>query len=284
MSRFLRHPVRAIREPFGTAGLIVACIALIAALGGSALAAKHLFTKAQEKKIAQIAKKFAGSPGSPGANGAPGTQGPMGPAGPTGPAGPAGGAGATGATGATGPAGATGQTGFTSTLPPGKTETGDWMLPTPSAELTASFAAASFNIPLSASLEASQVHFIRVDGKEAFWNPSAGPEGEGEVEERSQPVCPGSAEAPAAEPGNLCVYAEAETGVRNNFTPFSGFHVISPMICALGESPSIGGCQGFGTAIPVGADATGFGVAALAKEANLMEAWGTWAVTEEEAP
>jgi len=76
----LRHPVRAIREPFGTAGLVVACVALIAALGGTALAAGALTGK-QKKEVEKIAKKFAGKPGAAGATG---------PAGPTGAAGTAG--------------------------------------------------------------------------------------------------------------------------------------------------------------------------------------------------
>jgi len=80
----LRHPVRAIREPFGTAGLIVACIALVAALGGTALAAKGALTGKQKKEVEKIAKKYAGKPGAPGA------AGPQGPAGANGPQGPSG--------------------------------------------------------------------------------------------------------------------------------------------------------------------------------------------------
>jgi hypothetical protein len=70
----LRHPVRAIREPFGTAGLIVACVALVLALTGAAFAAAGLTGK-QKKEVEKIAKKVAGKPGAPGA------AGPQGPAG-----------------------------------------------------------------------------------------------------------------------------------------------------------------------------------------------------------
>jgi hypothetical protein len=73
----LRHPIRAIREPFGTAGLVVACIALIAALGGTALAATKL-NSTQKKEVEKIAKKFAGKPGAagvPGPAGSPGAAG-----------------------------------------------------------------------------------------------------------------------------------------------------------------------------------------------------------------
>jgi collagen triple helix repeat protein len=90
MKQRLRHPVRAIREPFGTAGLIVAMVALVAALGGTALAAKGALTGKQKKEVTAIAKKFAGKPG---------------------PAGPAGPAGANGANGAKGDTGAKGDKG-----------------------------------------------------------------------------------------------------------------------------------------------------------------------------
>lgn len=101
----LRHPVRAIREPFGTAGLIVACIALIAALGGSAFAAAKLTGK-QKKEVEKIAKKFAGKPGAPGAQG---------PAGPQGPAGANGKDGAPGKDGANGKDGTNGTNGTNGT-------------------------------------------------------------------------------------------------------------------------------------------------------------------------
>src|SRR4051794_38320152 len=71
----LRHPVRAIREPFGTAGLIVACIALIAALTGGAYAASGGLTAKQKKEVKKIAKQFAGKPGAPGTAGAKGDTG-----------------------------------------------------------------------------------------------------------------------------------------------------------------------------------------------------------------
>lgn len=89
----LRHPIRAIREPFGTAGLIVACVALIAALGGTALAASGALTSKQKKEVTKIAKKYAGKPGA---------AGPQGPAGPLGAPGPAGANGKDGAPGAPG--------------------------------------------------------------------------------------------------------------------------------------------------------------------------------------
>lgn len=101
MKRKLRHPVRAIREPFGTAGLIVAVIALVVALAGGAYAASsggHGQATASAK-----AKK--------GPRGPKGPKGDTGPAGPQGPAGPAGSKGETGAAGTNGTNGTDGQDG-----------------------------------------------------------------------------------------------------------------------------------------------------------------------------
>jgi hypothetical protein len=105
----LRHPVRAIREPFGTAGLIVACIALILALTGAAFAAGALTGK-QKKEVEKIAKKFAGKPGTPGAQGATGPQGPAGANGKDGTNGKDGANGKDGTNGTNGTPGANGET------------------------------------------------------------------------------------------------------------------------------------------------------------------------------
>jgi len=71
----LRRPIHAIREPFGTAGLILACVALIAALTGGAYAASGGLTSQQTKEVKKIAKKFAGKPGAVGPQGSPGPAG-----------------------------------------------------------------------------------------------------------------------------------------------------------------------------------------------------------------
>ncbi|HET7120884.1 MAG TPA: hypothetical protein VFI17_06490 [Solirubrobacterales bacterium] len=71
------------RDRFGTAGLIVAVLALVAAVAGTALAAGGL-TKQQEKQVIKIAKKYAGKDGKNGKNGAPGAQGAQGNPGPAG--------------------------------------------------------------------------------------------------------------------------------------------------------------------------------------------------------
>lgn len=236
----LRHPIRAIREPFGKAGLTVAILALVMALVGGAYAAGGL-TKSQEKQVTKIAKKFAGKPGAPGANGtngSPGAKGDTGAAGSNGTNGTNG----TGVTtesfaGAKAPCtvggitvksaspdvnvcnGKNGTTGFTKTLPPEESEYGTWATVFGSkngfggvAGIAA--ASASFNIPLSDALTTTgcytqpqpttcQVHLIAPNGKELIANAEAEKE---EVDQRNPAPCPGTSLAPEAEPGNLCVY------------------------------------------------------------------------------
>ena len=68
------------RDRFGTAGVIVAVIALVVALGGTALAASGALTGKQKKEVEKIAKKFqgtgpAGAQGPAGANGKDGSNG-----------------------------------------------------------------------------------------------------------------------------------------------------------------------------------------------------------------
>lgn len=189
----LRHPVRAVREPFGTAGLIVACIAIVLALGGAAFAAAKL-NSTQKKEVEKIAKKFAGKRGATGPAGSAGSQGPAGANGSNGAKGATGAAGqkgSEGATGATGPQGEPWTAG--GTLPSEATETGMWSigaLPAGTFSFEQIPVPASFNIPLSAPLDATHVHFIKPN--EA---PPAGCLG-------------GTVEEPTAEPGNFCVYAQ----------------------------------------------------------------------------
>jgi hypothetical protein len=93
-----------IHRQLGTAGFVIAIVALIAALGGGAYAATGGFSAKQKKEIRAIAKGVV-QPGPQGPAGAAGTQGPRGPAGP-------GVQGATGATGGQGPKGEMGERGF----------------------------------------------------------------------------------------------------------------------------------------------------------------------------
>jgi hypothetical protein len=199
------------RDQVGTAGLLVAIIALIAALGGGAYAASGGLTGKQKKEVTKIAqaqaKKLA----------------PAGPAGPEGHAGAKGDAGAPGAPGAPGANGAgvtvkpyvgeecgteegteftnstgtsfacngeNGETGFTTTLPSGKVEHGVWSVgPYPGVTENRTFAPVSFAIPLGAA--EVPVHYM-AEGV----TPTT--------------ACPGTIAAPLAAKGNVCVYASFE--------------------------------------------------------------------------
>jgi len=197
----LRHPVRAVREPFGTAGLIVACVALIAALAGGAYAASGGLTAKQKKEVKKIAKQFAGKPGAPGAAGPAGSkgdQGAKGDPGPEGKQGTPGTNGTNGTNGADGEDGACSEENPVCKLPSEATETGAWAI----GPMNASFQyqAVAFNLSLEA---APEVHVLRENGKEKIL-------GSGGFEEIDQPDCPGTFEEPEAAPGVLCLYTEAE--------------------------------------------------------------------------
>jgi len=220
-----------LRDRFGTAGLVVAIMALVVALVGTAYAASTL-TKGQKKEVEKIAKKYAGKNGAPGAPGAKGDTGPSGTNGSNGTNGkdgtngtngksvvvgtatavecPEGGATVevagepatkkkvcNGEEGPEGPEGSPWTAG--GTLPSGATETGSWAGVTQKVailgqEFNAIVAPISIPIPLPA------------DAVRHFNEP--------ETEE-----CPGNAEEPAAKEGNLCIYlahpteAEVETAV-----------------------------------------------------------------------
>ncbi|HTT94614.1 MAG TPA: hypothetical protein VMF55_08070 [Solirubrobacterales bacterium] len=276
----LRHPIRAIREPFGTAGLIIAVVALIAALGGSAIAAKGALTGKQRKEVEKIAKKYAGKPGAAGATG------------PAGPAGKDGGNGANGTNGSNGANGTSvttaaasagecpsggikvlsasapakvcnGTTGFTEFLPSGKTETGTFA--TPKIEITEAEVEAgvesvqlttspiSFAIPLEAPLGAAEVHFVSTEEQEGGTGPAQ---------------CPGSAETPLAERGNLCLYQGGTLIQEENAEGENEARVVK-IFPATGTTGSAAG------AATAGADALAL-IRAGEGQAFMQ---GTWAVT-----
>ncbi len=240
-----------IRDQLGTAGLIVAVVALIAALGGGALAATSDGGKATASKA--------------------GKRGPKGPKGATGPAGPQGAPGAPGTNGTNGKDGAAGKDGTNGktvavteiepeepgcdelggaevkqqgaaegvevcngapwtaggTLPPGSTETGVWAI----AGEGNSYATFSFAIPLSGPLDDTHVHYVTSPGGS----------------------CTGTAENPTAASGHLCVYKgkESEVFLQPILNP-------NTQLEGAGSTGGIMNVVGFGT------------------EAN---ASGTWAVT-----
>ncbi|HET8565814.1 MAG TPA: hypothetical protein VFL77_04990 [Solirubrobacterales bacterium] len=223
---------RRLTEPFGKAGLIVACLALVAALGGTALAGKHLFTKAQEKQIAKIAKKYAGKPGAAGANGATGPQGNPGAPGKDGAAGANGNDGKNVELGvaASGPGeeceeggvtvqlegspsstkkyvcnGAEGPPGPQGSLQPGVTETGI-VSGTGPAGLKGLPLTISFPIPLASAIPASNTVFVSSENVEHSKLEPSDPE-----YEPLPTGCSGDAEEPGAQSGFLCVF-EANAG------------------------------------------------------------------------
>ena len=195
--------IETMHERLGTAGFVLAIIALVCTLAGGAYAAGGGLSGKQKKEVTKIAKKYAGKNGAPGAQGPAGPQGPKGDAGadgapgaigPTGPTGPTGKT-LTGPTGVTGPTGPTGQTGFTASLPSGKTETGGWAL----AAGTRAPEVISFPIPLAAPIAESNVHYVTSPGGS----------------------CTGTVGSPTAAAGHLCIYVNSATGSLTEPTIFT---------------------------------------------------------------
>lgn len=256
MKRF-KHPVRAIREPFGTAGLIVAVVALVFAMLGGAYAATNSGGKAT-----------ASAKAKPGPRGKTGKTGPAGPAGAAGPAGPAGPKGTNGEPGAPGEPGKEGKEGALgtagTTLPPGATETGTWTTPTRiEKEYTAVLSPISFTVPLAAPLSGSHVFDVSV-AEQQRTNGDTPPA-----------ACQGTVTEPTATAGNLCVYEGFSTGPEVEVEP--GVEVKIPPQVRYIDTPT------HGTPGELGADTSGAfllieyqGPDTPTVPATLV---GTWAVT-----
>jgi hypothetical protein len=188
-----------LHERFGTAGLIVAILALVVALAGTAFAAAGL-TSTQKKEVKKIAKQFAGKNGATGPAGpvgAPGAAGKDGAAGLNGTNGTAGQAGTTGPTGKTGPTGTTGATGQfeLAALPTNATLKGTWSFHGTTGDTNGVLTNITFNVPLAAALDASHVHWAEEANFADFDEGGPGTIG-----------CTGSAQDPTAPSGHLCVY------------------------------------------------------------------------------
>jgi len=243
-----------LRDRFGTAGLVVAVMALVIALVGTAYAASKLNSK-QKKEVEKIAKKYAGKPGAPGTPGAQGAKGDTGAPGSNGSNGKSvvvGTATAGECPTSNPPGGATvevegspatkkkicnGKEGSPWTdggvLPSGATETGAWSLITQASDFgTAAIPAISFTIPLAADIEFSNTHINQPETED----------------------CPGTAEEPLAKEGHLCIYVGANFGVTL-------VNALNP------EQLSVGGAGNTGALILAEGAAAG------------KVAWGTWAVT-----
>lgn len=213
-----------VHQKLGTAGLVVAIVALVAAMTGGAFAAGggHLTGK-EKKEVKKIAKKFAGKKGK---NGAPGATGPQGPKGDTGAAGAKGDTGAKGDKGDRGERGLEGSEGSPWTaggvLPSEETETGVWGSPN-SGVAGISFLPLSFPIRLAEPLELEDIHLINEAGEEVYADQTP-PFAE---HERSPSGCTGgSFTEPKADPGNLCVY----TGYENQGRLFPKYFVLASVL------------------------------------------------------
>lgn len=204
------------RERIGTAGLVVAIIALVAAMGGGAYAASNALTGKQKKEVEKIAKKFAGEDGKPGAQGAQGPAGPVGAAGKNGAAGQAGAPGAAGDKGATGTTGPAGEEGSPWTaggvLPEGVTATGTWGGPV----INSGFIPVSLPLPTEEPLEA---RLVTPDGKEF----------DEEAVEQADDLCSGIVDGvPTADEGALCIYASIWLGPPNLVGLFNPSELADP--------------------------------------------------------
>lgn len=219
-----------LREPFGKAGLIVAIVALIAALGGGAYAASGSLTGKQKKEVKKIAQKYAGKPGANGTNGAKGDTGAPGSNGTNGANGSPGAPGAAGRSveeipiaegggetaceerggaeyllegaaegeGAEICNGKEGSPWALGGLPKGATETGVWTFNASEASANGGrvFAPISLSVPLSQQITgAANIHFVET-------TPDA--------------TCPGTVTEPKAPEGMLCIYLNEIVGASFN--------------------------------------------------------------------
>ncbi len=227
------------RDKFGTAGLIVAVVALVAALSGGAYAAQQGLNGKQKGEVKNIAKAQA-KKGPKGAKGAKGDPGPAGPAGPVGPAGAAGKDGAPGKDGTNGKDGKDGTNGTNGspwtaggTLPVGATQTGvfawDGISQSPGGGAPGTIIPISFTIPLAAGLDEN--HVIRMA-------PDSPPNSN----------CTGTVDNPKAASGYLCVYEAASTATYMGIATPSfgglGTSAAGALILYAATSPAYGYARG----------------------------------------
>jgi len=223
-----------IQNKLGTAGLVVAVVALVVALCGAAFAAGGL-TKPQEKRVKQLIKQ----------NSKPGPTGPQGPQGSPGSAGAKGATGSEGKQGKQGEAGKPGENGKNGTdgedglcslgkpkclLPPHATLTGTWSASSAS-EFHESYFSISFPLRVVPPPIADAKRFIPPEGA-----PTA--------------ECPGSAIQPEAEPGYVCIYArfvEPTGGVSEPLFGFTETDSTSGVIVRFKSELKEGGPRAFGS-------------------------------------
>ncbi|MET0307059.1 MAG: hypothetical protein ABW196_12655 [Solirubrobacterales bacterium] len=289
-----------LRNRFGIPG-VISVIALVFAMFGGAYAATNPGGGSSTATSSAKGKPGPrGKPGKPGPAGPQGPAGPAGPAGAKGDTGAAGANGSNGTNGKSaetvpfagsktigsvtcseggtevksasstvlvcngkkGTNGTNGTTGFTEVLPPGKTETGTWVVG--SGPLGQRRIPIPFAIPLSAPLVNAEecglstnpeckAHWISEDGKEFL-----GVFGEEEV--AASAACDGTPAAPTADPGHLCIYTGAEQSVEHTYN---------------GLILQVTGTEASGAS-------TSGAITTFVAENSLAFAYGSWAVTAEE--
>jgi hypothetical protein len=213
-----------IHQKLGTAGFVISIVALVAALGGGAYAAKSGLTGKQKKEVEKIARKFAGAPGAQGAKGATGAAGTNGANGENGAKGDKGDRGVKGEEGeipnivqlepgsdpkcprggteifnATGTGyacngsggGGRGEEGYPDFLPEGKTEMGFYEILGEYGVALGSFRYSTISFPLQLKSAPELVYFN-----------TSGPS------EEEEEKCPGEG---VATPGVLCIYPSTST-------------------------------------------------------------------------
>jgi hypothetical protein len=264
----------AVRRRFNATGF-VAVLALVFAMSGGAYAASRYVITSTRQISPKVLKALQGKAGAAGANGEAGAVGPSGPAGPqgargeTGAAGPQGPAGPAGKNGANG---TDGTTGFTKTLPEEATETGTWSISASPGPIGYRFASLSFPIPLAEPLGASQVHFINAAGKEVIV-------ATGLYEESASAHCPGTVAAPAAQPGNLCVYEAFAVGVEEKAASHASVTHFGDIFSPTEEPGKPGSPKEFGGEFGAAKGGAGLMFGGEGTEGSL--GYGTWAVTAE---
>jgi hypothetical protein len=224
-----------LRNRLGVPG-IISVIALVLSMSGGAFAAKDYLGSG----ATALQKKSKGKPGPRGPRGKPGKEGPPGPPGAPGAPGAKGDPGANGANGQSVEAEAAGaecpeggikfkigsETDFvcngeegpagpiTGELPTGVSLTGIWSTPLVGDGNTFQLAAISFGLSVDPAPEA---HYINEAGKEVVFN------GSSYEELDSHPDCDGTAAAPTADAGHVCIYTTNGAGTA----PFPGGGLLS---------------------------------------------------------